>query len=143
MRLKTLAYWLMTTIAATAQEIPPAESYNVNFDRNTLRTRTDRTLTALTMGGNTVEVSNSQLMYHDLTHQQFVVQPGQTVTPFFGFSGAWMQGYVYIDLNRNGHFDVQQPGAQGELEEGNELVSFAGMTLEGGLYNSADRKSVV
>ena len=137
MRLKTLACWLMTAMTVAAQDIPTTESYSVNFDRNTSRTRTDRMLTSLTMGGNTVEVNNSQLMYHDLTNQQLVVQPGQTVTPFFGYSGAWMQGYVYIDLNRNGSFDVQQPGAQGELEEGNELMSFAGMTLEGGLYNSA------
>ena len=136
-----------------AQEQPTADSYTVNFDRSTKRTRSDRYLNSLTMGGNTVQVDDTQRMYYDLTEQRFVVRPGQTVTPNFGFTGAWMQGYVYIDFDRNGSFDVQQPGAHGELQDGNELVSFAGMNLEGGKYNSAgeslenlsavDRKSVV
>ena len=126
----------MAATATAAQELPTAESYDVNFDRNTKRTRTDRMLSSLNMGGNTVEVDNTQLMYHDLTDRYLVVRPGQTVTPLFGYSGAWMQGYVYIDLDRNGRFDVAQPGEHGELGEGNELMCFAGMTLGAGLYNS-------
>lgn len=127
---------LANALYLAAQEKPSANSYAVNFDRSTLRTRTDRQLTALKLGGNSVQVENEQLMYHDLTQQLLTVRPGETVTPVFGFSGNWMQGYVYIDLNRNGAFDVQQPGSHGALGDDNELVAFAGMTLEDGLYNS-------
>ena len=84
-----------------------------------------------------MQVDDSQRMYHNLTSQRFVVRPGQTVTPNFGYTGTWMQGYIYIDLDRNGVFDVQSPGAHGELQAGNELVSFSGMNLNGGKFNSA------
>lgn len=128
---------LLLPALVAAQEKPSADSYPVNFDRNTQRTRTDRQLNSLTMGGNTVQVDDPQRMYHDLTAQRFVVRPGQTVTPTFGYTGNWMQGYVYLDLDANGSFDVQQPGPHGELQDGNELVSFAGMNLADGKYNSA------
>lgn len=131
---------LLLPAAIAAQEKPSVDSYTLNFDRNTPRTRTDRILNSLAMGGNTVHVDDPQRMYHDLTAQRFVVRPGQTVTPSFGYTGAWMQGYVFIDLDRNGSFDVQSPGAHGELQDGNELMSFAGMTLEGGNYNSAGER---
>ncbi len=132
-----ICFLFLLPAVIVAQERPTTDSYDVNFDRSTKRTRSDRILNSLTMGGNTVQVDDSQYMYHDLTAQRFVVRPGQTVTPYFGFTGSWMQGYVYIDLNRNGSFDVQQPGANGELQAGNELVSFAGMNLNGGKFNSA------
>lgn len=130
----------MTAMAVAAQDIPTPDSYGVNFDREAQRTRTDRVLTRLILGGQSVKVDDTKRMYHDLTHQQFVVQPGQTVTPVFGYSGTWMQGYIYIDFNRNGHFDVQKPGAHGELGEGNELVTFAGMSLDDGNYDSAGKQ---
>ena len=77
MRLILIACCLITATTIRSQEIPMTDSYSVNFDRNTLRTRTDRFLTTLTMGGNTVEVDDIQRMYHDLSSRQLVVQPGQ------------------------------------------------------------------
>lgn len=122
---------------AVAQEVPSAESYAVNFDRSTERTRTDRVLTRIALEGATLSLAQPRLMYNDMTSKQFVVQAGQTVKPSFGFSGSWMQGYVYIDKNRNGQFDVEAPGERGALTEENELVTFAGMNLPDGRYNSA------
>lgn len=137
MRLLSIACWLMAATVIVAQEMPTTDGYSVNFDRDMQRTRTDRVLTRLIMEGSSVKVDDPKRMYHDLTRQQFVVHPGQTVKPVFGYSGTWMQGYIYIDFNRNGCFDVSKPGGKGELGEGNELVTFAGMSLDGGKYNSA------
>ena len=131
---------LLTSMAATAQEKPTTASYTVNFDRSAVRTRTDRVLNSLTLGGNTVSVQNPSLMYHDLTQQHFTARPGQVVTPFFGYSGQWMQGYVYIDLDNNGRFDVGRPATHDRLEEAGEMMAFAGMTLDDGLYNSASQQ---
>ena len=126
----------MATVAI-AQEVPTTESYAVNFDRSTARTRTDRLLSAVALGHTTLALTDRYVMYADLTPQFFTVHPGETVVPSVMFAGQWMQTYVYVDWNRNGRFDVETPGPQGQLSADNELVSFGGMTLEGGRYNSA------
>ena len=131
---------VLFTVAASAQELPSADSYAVNFDRNAVRTNTGRRLTAITLSGNTLTIPNPMCMYVDLTPQLFTAQPGQTLMPSVAFTGTWMQTYIYIDLNQNGRFDVQEPGPQGQLGADNELVSFAGMGLADGNYNSAGQK---
>ena len=116
------------------------ETYDVAFDRTAERTRTDRVLNMLMLNDQIIAVKRPGLMYNDLTPQCFIVNPGQKVTPMFGYAGTWMQGYVYIDLNRNGRFDVKKPGASGKLQARNELMSFAGMECSNGKYNSAGTK---
>ena len=123
-------------LALWAQSSISTESYAVNFDRNTTRTHASRYMNSISLAGTTIAIEDRTRMYYDLTPQQFVVQPGQTVTPSFGFSGAWMHGYVYIDLDRNGQFDVQTPGPRGALSRENELVSFSALSLEDGAFNS-------
>lgn len=131
-----MAVIALLSLPARAQDVPSTDTYTVNFDRDTRRTHASRYLTSLSMAGTSVAIEDRTRMYYDLTPQRFVASPGQKVTPQFGFSGAWMQGYVYIDLDRNGRFDVQKPGPRGALGQGNELVSYAGMTCDDGLFNS-------
>jgi len=120
----------------SAQEVPSTETYALNYSRDTEQTRTDRVLSTISLGNKTVTVANSKLLYNDMTSECFTVHRGQTVLPVFGYKGTWMQGYVYIDLDQNGQFDVVTPGASGALQPGNELLTFAGMTVENGKYNS-------
>lgn len=138
--LRLCSLLLAATVAAggaRADEVPGTDTYEVAFDRSTARTRTDRVLSSISLSGSTVELTAPRLMYNDLTHKEFVVTAGQRVQPYFNFSGRWMQGYIYIDLNRNGRFDVEAPGPHGSLAEGNELVCFAGMNCADGAYDSA------
>lgn len=117
------------------------ESYDVAFDRGTARTRTDRVLTAIFLDDVVHVLPQPRLMYNDLTPQCcFVVRPGQRVQPVFAYSGTWMQGYVYIDLNRNGRFDVRKPLSSGKLQPNNELMTFAGMECSNGKFNSAGQQ---
>lgn len=56
--------------------------------------------------------------YQDLTDQTFQVEPGEMITPKFNWTGTWMHGYVYVDVDQNEQFDV-------ESAESPELVSYS------------------
>ena len=112
------------------------ESYPIAFDRDANRTRTDRVLNGIVLNGNAFQVKTPMKMYHDLTDQTFYAHAGDLVSPSLAFTGRWMDSYIYIDKDNNGTFDVQTPGVQGALTEDNELVSFSGLTLADGNYNS-------
>lgn len=112
--------------------------YPVAFDKATDRTRTDRVLNGISLAAANFSVPEPTRMYNDLTARSFVVRPGETVDPGFSYTGRWMDGYVYIDKNRNGFFDAAMPEAQGALQPDNDLVAFSGLTLaDGTAYNSA------
>jgi len=114
-----------------------AEDYPIAFDRNADRTRTDRILNSIVLNGNIFQVKTPMKMYHDLTDQTFFAHAGDLVSPSLTFTGKWMNSFIYIDKDNNGTFDVLNPGANGALTEDNDLVSFSGLTLSGGGYNSA------
>lgn len=117
------------------------DTYPVAFAKDTKRTRNDRVLNGITLGGTTLSVAEPMKMYNDLTAHSFVVQPGETVDPAFAYTGTWMNGYVYIDKDRNGSFDAAMPEAKGVLQADNDLVSFSGLTLtDKTKYNSAGTK---
>ena len=122
---------LMLPLLSYAQE-----SYPIAFDRDANRTRTDRVLNGIVLNGNAFQVKTPMKMYHDLTDQTFYAHAGDLVSPSLAFTGRWMDSYIYIDKDNNGTFDVQTPGVQGALTEDNELVSFSGLTLADGNYNS-------
>jgi len=126
--------WLLMPSALT---MPSSETFYLNFSEDTTQVRTDRYLSTIAMGDKTLTIPNSNLVYNDMTNECFTVHRGQTVLPVFGYTGHAMQGSVYIDLNRNGQFDVETPAASGVLQPHNELLTFAGLQLENGKYNSA------
>lgn len=113
-----------------------AEDYPIAFDRDANRTRTDRILNGIVLNGNEFRVTSPMKMYHDLSGETFYARPGDLVSPSLAFSGKWMNTYIYIDKNGNGTFDVSMPDSRGGLSEDNELVSFSGLTLPDGAFNS-------
>lgn len=113
-----------------------AQDYPIAFDRNANRTRTDRVLSGIVLNGNLFQVSTPTKMYHDLTGETFYAHAGDLVSPSLAFTGRWMHSYIYIDKDNNGAFDVEMPGAEGALTQDNELVSFSGLSLPDGAYNS-------
>lgn len=112
------------------------ENYTVAFDRDAERTRTDRVLNGIVLNGNAFQVENPMKIYYDLTDQTFYAHAGDLVSHSLAYTGKWMDSYIYIDKDCNGAFDVQTPGARGGLTEDNELVSFSGLTVGDGNYNS-------
>lgn len=129
-------FWSLLIVLLMPPSAFAQENYPIAFDRNADRTRTDRVLNGITLNGNTFQVKSPMKMYHDLTDQTFFAHAGDLVSPSLAFTGKWMDSYIYIDKDNNGAFDVQAPGTQGKLTEENELVSFSGLTLTDGNYNS-------
>lgn len=132
----SLLTFLLLPLASYADE-----SYPVGFDRNARRTRTDRILNGIVLNGNIFQVKTPMKMYHDLTDQTFYAHAGDLVSTSLAFTGKWMDSYIYIDKDGNGAFDVLAPEAQGSLTDANELVSFSGLNLPDGAFNSAGERT--
>lgn len=127
----TLLGIMLIPIVVCAQE-----SYPIAFDRNADRTRTDRVLNGIVLNGNVFHVKTPMKMYHDLTDQTFYAHAGDLISPSLAYTGRWMDSHIYIDKDNNGAFDVLSPNAKGALTADNELVSFSGLSLSDGAFNS-------
>ena len=64
--------------------------------------------------------------YFDKTTTVFEVRAGETVTPNISINGDWMHGYVYVDWDNSGEFDVDVTGT-GPYTKGanNELMCWS------------------
>ena len=94
------------------------EEYAVNFDKNLEATRTDRILSGVTLtekGGEVQEISVSgATIYSDMTKQKFTVEAGAMLSADFQYSGSWMHGYIYVDEDHDGHFDISGDATPGQ-----------------------------
>ncbi|MBR6456867.1 MAG: hypothetical protein IKS72_08110, partial [Prevotella sp.] len=109
-----------TTITVTCED----PRWPVSFDKNANSTHNaspQRYTSYVKLDNQTINVPGQQAprgkVYNDLTTESFTFIPGEEVQPTFGFSGAAMMGFVYIDLNNNGYFD------EGELVSYNDKGS--------------------
>lgn len=142
----TTAIRLLTLCLCTSATLPIlADNYPVAFDKNAARTHETRRINGIGLGAQYISFGDTQKMYADQTTHCFIAKAGATVDPTIDFAfqanlGAWMNGYVFIDRNHNGLFDVTAPKAKGALDSDNDLVSFSGLELSDGKYNSAGVK---
>ena len=64
--------------------------------------------------------------YFDKTSTVFEVKAGDIVTPDITINGHWMHGFVFVDWNMNGGFEVNLLGDGPYTEgEGNELMCYS------------------
>ena len=75
------------------------EAYSVNFDKSTLHTRTERNVTAVKLGDQTISVTPGGTVYQDLTANTFTITQGADVQPSMTYAGTWMHGLVYVDTD--------------------------------------------
>lgn len=109
-------HYLTFSLALCLYAIPMAanaESYGLNFPDGTTITNGSRTLTSVCLtspsdGTQTIESSQAsdRLLFHDRTGFCFSAAAGETVTVTFNWSGTWMHGYVYIDVDNDGTFNA-------------------------------------
>ena len=117
------------TVGESTEPEPVVEDYAINFPRTQVRTRTDRSLNSISLTAEgqaeqTLTV-NERYSYNDLTRDEsniLSVPAGATLTAAFNYSGIWMHGYVYIDLENDKQFSF----AEGNTNQtGTDLQTFS------------------
>lgn len=86
--------------------------YPINYELTTKQTHSERYTSAvgLTSSDGTQTVALSQqtdkLLYQDRMDNTLLAKPGDNITPSISYTGSWMAGYVYIDKDNDGMFNV-------------------------------------
>lgn len=118
---------LLAPLATRAQS---EGSYPVNYDESTAMQRTDRWVNSITFEPlryekQTIQVNQATVgkLYIKLLDQAFTARAGLPVLPAIDFNGTYMHGYLYIDLDRDGVFDVEKESAT--LQNSKDLLSFS------------------
>lgn len=81
--------------------------------------------TGVTSSAVNISTSGNSKIYYDKTSNIVYAETGSDITPNINYSGDWMQGYVYIDYDKNGVFNTD-----------NEMVAFSGYVIDGVWKNS-------
>ena len=101
--MKKITY-LMAVLFASLWSVVSAQNYDPWYSGN--YTRTDRKLNSVTFtspkhGAQTATAGSKT--YTDLTSTKTLyAEPGENVSVSFNYTGDWMNGYVYIDTDKNG-----------------------------------------
>lgn len=103
--------------------------YSINYDENTKLNRNDRALNSISLNADgktqTIEVGqgDSKLLYTKKLANAFTAKAGEKVTPTFNYKGAWMSGYVFLDRDVDGRFDVKTKGDT--ITESKDLAAYS------------------
>lgn len=104
-------------LAAFASALPALAAYETNFPAGTkINNDNARAVNAVKLDDQSAAVSQAtdRVLYHDLSATAiFTAKAGTAVKPAMDWTGTWMHGYLYIDLDSDGSFDPKS-----------ELVSF-------------------
>lgn len=101
--MKKITY-LMAVLFASLWSVVSAQNYDPWYSG--AYTRTDRKLNSVTLtspmhGAQTATAGSTT--YTDLTSTKTLyAEPGETVSVSFNYKGTWMNGYVYIDTDKDG-----------------------------------------
>ena len=90
--------------------------YDINYEKTQKLNRTDRHLNSITLKADgktqTLKVGqqSTKMLYMPMLEQAFTAKPGQTITATFNYQGTWMSGYVFLDRDNDGQFNVVTDG---------------------------------
>ena len=130
---------VVATVKVTVTE-KVREPYSINFDKSTTQAAGAKALSEIVFApsqteSKTLTVNTAQKRYLDLTgNDEMIVscKPGDEVTVTLKHSGAWMHGYVYIDLDNDQQFSFNDGNTD---QSGTDLVSY--FFYSGSLENDA------
>lgn len=100
------------------------EDYPVIFDKSQGYTHGSRRLSTVSLGAQTLSLPTPLKVYSKIDNPTFHAVVGETVTPSFGFTGTWMNGFVYIDRGMDGAFEAQL-NADGSIPAGSDIMAFS------------------
>ena len=106
-----------------------AEDYPVVFDKTLNYAHASRRLNSVSLNGSVDGNQSANLptplkIYSNITNTYFTAKAGETVTPVFGFTGTWMNGFVYIDFGQDGNFDATL-NANGSFAKDGDIMAFS------------------
>lgn len=100
-------------------------NYPINYDKATaVLTRTDRKVNGITLNGVRYSLPSDKRLYHENPVWTFCVRPGEELTTQFSYTGTWMNGYVYIDRDRDGAFSYTI-NSDGTPATGSDLMTYS------------------
>ena len=81
--------------------------YTINFDKETVSTHDSRYTNMVGLDNSRFSWTSQtgDFIYRDFTSETLTVTAGTSVTPYIGFRGWAMYGYLYIDYNNDGDFE--------------------------------------
>ena len=100
------------------------EDYPVVFDKNQNYTHASRRLNSVSLGAQTLQLPTPLKVYSKVENGAFHAKAGETVTPSFGFTGTWMNGFVYVDRGQDGAFEATL-NANGSIPAGSDIMAFS------------------
>ena len=121
--------WELTPEADEPNPNPVEGDYKVNFGKGIDPVRTDRKVTGFSVTGTETETQTiaieSKKPYVNLMEDSKAVitcKRSEPLTVKFSFQGTWVNGYVYVDTNKDKQFSFKE----GQTDQtGTELYSFS------------------
>ena len=112
-------------IRLTAKNAPViTEDYPIVFDKSQGYIHSSRRLNSVSLGEQTIALPTPLMVYSNIETPTFAAQAGETLSPKFGFSTDWMNGFVYLDCGQDGSFDAQL-NADGTIPAGSDIMAFS------------------
>lgn len=116
--------FLATPLAAAAQSGIPT-NYDAAQEYNNTNKRSLGSVTFSTPSNGRQSVqADSKRVYTDATDTRLFAKPGEAVTVSFGYTGDWMNGYVYIDRDGDKKLSVHLDDAHRPADD-SELMSYS------------------
>ncbi len=123
------------------------ELYPVIFDKSLNYSNASRRLNSISLNGSadgnqTLNMPTPLKIYSNIEDATFTAMAGETVTPVFGYTGNWMNGFVYIDCGQDGSFDATLNN-DGSIPAVSDIMAFSYAELElnsGVGYNSTGNR---
>lgn len=146
--------------SAVSRSAGKRTDYPLNYDEDAIKTgNTGRHITSVTLSGATSGAqtltplaANYSRIYNDMTSsKEFVMMPGETLTPTFALEGNWQNSYIYIDYDQDGKF-TPTLNANYTIPAGSEIVTYSyietventsGFNSKGTAVSGGDRNNSV
>ncbi len=100
------------------------EDYPIVFDKSQGYTHGSRRLNSVSLGSQTLQLPTPLKVYSKIDNPTFHAKAGETVNPSFGFTGTWMNGFVYVDRGQDGAFEAKL-NADGSIPAGSDIMAFS------------------
>ena len=112
-----------------AKSNAPVEYYPVVFDKEQGYTHGSRRLNSVSLNGSadgnqTINLPTPLKVYSRIDDAVLTAKAGETLTPVFGFTGNWMNGFVYLDCGQDGSFTAEL-NSDGSIPAGSDIMAFS------------------